>query len=109
MKRKDIEGHRRYFLLNDNSSFNIKEAYKAIRTNMLSVLSICEGPKIAAFTSAEPGDGKTGSCANIAVAFSQMGAKHLQTVLYACSGKAPSSASVTNGAHARGNISASGA
>lgn len=77
VRRQDIEGHRKYFLLNDNSPFNIKEAYKAIRTNMLSVLSICEGPKIFAFTSAEPGDGKTGSCANIAVTFAQMGAKVL--------------------------------
>ena len=72
-----MDNNRRYFILDENTPFHIKEAYKAVRTNILSVLSICDGPKIAVFTSAEPGDGKTGTCANVSVSFAQMGAKVL--------------------------------
>ena len=68
----------KYFLLGEKTSFNVREAYRSIRTNLLSVLAVySDTPKHICFTSAEMGDGKTLNCANIAVVFAEMGAKVL--------------------------------
>lgn len=69
---------KKYFLVNHKTQFAIREAYKSVRTNLLSILSAYENTcKQICFTSPEIGDGKTINCANIAVSFSEMGAKVL--------------------------------
>lgn len=69
---------RRYFLVNESTPFAIREAYKSIRTNLLSVFSTNDDiTKQICFTSPETGDGKTLNCANIAASFAEMGAKVL--------------------------------
>lgn len=69
---------KRYFLINKDTPFTIREAYKSIRTNLLSVLAVYEDvSKHICFTSPEASDGKTLNCANIAVTFAEMGAKVL--------------------------------
>ena len=62
-------------LLNLNSSFTINEAYKAARTNLSFLLT--EGNNVACFTSPLPGEGKTTTCANIAITFAQTNASVL--------------------------------
>lgn len=62
-------------LLTKKSPFNIAEAYKSMRTNLMFMLS--GGKKTIAFTSAEASDGKTTTCLNTAIAFAQTGNKVL--------------------------------
>lgn len=64
-------------LLNAGSSFYISEAYKAARTNLSFVLTGEMGKKIACFSSPSPGEGKTTTCANIAITFAQTNARVL--------------------------------
>lgn len=58
------------------STFQIVEAYKAIRTNLLFALSTCEN-KVVVISSAEPNAGKSTSAANLAITMAQTGAKVL--------------------------------
>jgi len=78
---KNIAGQdrmRKYMLADASSPFALREAYKAARTNLLSVLSVFEDtPKQICFTSPEIADGKTMNCANMARSFAEMGAKVL--------------------------------
>lgn len=67
----------RYFIMDDSTPFAVREAYKSIRTNLLSVMAVRPGTKQVCITSPEMGDGKTQTCANIAVAFAQTGARVL--------------------------------
>lgn len=78
-KRKQAAGGmRQYFLVDQNTPFAIREAYKSARTNLLSILSVQEdAPKQFCFTSPEMADGKTLNCSNMAKAFAEMGAKVL--------------------------------
>ena len=63
-------------VLNDKSSFHVKEAYKALRTNI--VFSIPhDGAKKIIVTSALAGEGKSTNCLNLAISFAQTGAKVL--------------------------------
>lgn len=63
-------------LLNNESNFATIEAYKAIRTNVVFTLGIGNrGCKKIIITSAMPGEGKTTTCLNLAIAFAQTGAK----------------------------------
>lgn len=65
-------------LLNKNSGFAITEAYKAVRTNIIFTLSNIEHKcKRIIITSASPGEGKTTTCLNLAIAFAQTGSKVL--------------------------------
>lgn len=59
------------YILNDNSKFYIKEAYRAARANINFSLANIEGCKIIAVTSAVAGDGKTTTSVNIAQVISQ--------------------------------------
>ena len=64
--------------LSNKAQFAFREAFKSARTNLLSILSVYDAPcKQLCFTSPEAGDGKTINCANIAIAFAEMGAKVL--------------------------------
>ncbi len=69
---------RKYYLVDQESPFALREAYNSARTNLLSILSVCEdAPKQFCFTSPEMADGKTMNCSNMAKAFAEMGAKVL--------------------------------
>lgn len=64
-------------LLTDCTDFATKEAYKAARTNIRFSLSSGKGCKKIIVTSASPGEGKTTTCLNLAIAFAQTEAKVL--------------------------------
>lgn len=72
------ENTRKRYVLDENTPFVISEAYRAARTNI--IFSLAAGNKnIISFTSAEPGEGKSTTCANMAIAFADMG-KHILLV-----------------------------
>ena len=55
-------------------SFQVSEAYKMIRTNLLFALSTSES-NAAVFSSSEPGAGKSTLSANLAIVMAQTGAR----------------------------------
>lgn len=72
------ENTRKRYVLDENTPFVISEAYRAARTNI--IFSLAAGNKnIISFTSAEPDEGKSTTCANMAIAFADMG-KHILLV-----------------------------
>lgn len=64
------------YVINDKSAFNIKEAYKSARTNIIFSMQE-QGCKRILVTSAYPKEGKTTTCLNLAITFAQTGAKVL--------------------------------
>lgn len=64
------------FILSENASFNIKEAYKSARTNIIFSMQ-GNGCKKILITSAFPKEGKTTTCLNLAITFAQTGSKVL--------------------------------
>ncbi len=69
---KQTQSHnRKSYILNENSKFYVKEAYRATRANISFSLANIEGCKIIAVTSAVAGDGKTTTSVNIAQIISQ--------------------------------------
>ncbi len=74
-KTVDIDATNR--VLNDKSSFDTVETYKAIRTNIMFSMPKTEKGKVIVITSAAPGEGKTTTSINLAITFAQMGAKVL--------------------------------
>lgn len=75
-KRRNKKVHftdlKRSTLLDENIPFYITESYKAMRTNIIFSLSPFE-KKIIAVSSPTPGDGKSTTAANIAIALAQGG------------------------------------
>ena len=69
--KKSQRHNKKSYILNDNSKFYIKEAYRAARANINFSLANVEGCKIIAVTSAVAGDGKTTTSVNIAQVISQ--------------------------------------
>ena len=66
----------RYVLLGDKTAFHVKEAYKALRTNvMFSVPD--EGCKVIGVTSAVPSEGKSTTVLNLAITFAETGTRVL--------------------------------
>lgn len=63
-------------LIDENTPFAIKEAYKTARTNLLFSLSTSEN-KCVIMTSALAAEGKSTNCANLALTMSQTGASVL--------------------------------
>ncbi len=63
-------------LISDSMPFAVIESYKSTRTNLMFALSD-KDKKWVAVTSALPGEGKTITCANLAITFAQTGAKTL--------------------------------
>jgi len=63
-------------VLNDKSSFHVKEAYKALRTNIVFTIPH-DGAKRIIVTSALAGEGKSTNCLNLAISFAQTGSKVL--------------------------------
>lgn len=67
-------------LLNPKTSFQITESYKTLRTNLLFALAASEDAELKnvfAVSSSLPGEGKSITSANLAIAMSQMNAKVL--------------------------------
>ncbi len=62
-------------IIDKDSSFRAKEAYKTLRTNILFALPKSEGSKVVMFTSACPGEGKTTTLINTAISFVELGKK----------------------------------
>ncbi len=63
-------------LLNEDTPFAITEAYNTARTNIMFAASTSH-KKIVAVTSSNPSEGKSTTCANIAISFSNAGNKVL--------------------------------
>ena len=63
-------------ILNDDTPWAVKEAYKTMRTNVTLSLPD-EGHRVIAFTSAEPHDGKTTNAINFAISLAQIDKKVL--------------------------------
>lgn len=74
-KRKKTSSYVKSELLTADSPFIITEAYKAMRTNLMFMLA--GNKKVIAFTSSVANEGKTTTCLNLAIAFSQTGHKVL--------------------------------
>lgn len=72
-------------LLSDNTPFAITEAYNTARTNIMFAASTSER-KIVAVTSSNPSEGKSTTCANIAISFANVGFK---TLLVECDLRKP--------------------
>ena len=72
-------------LLSDSTPFAITEAYNTARTNIMFAASTSE-KKIVAVTSSNPSEGKSTTCANIAISFANAGFK---TLLVECDLRKP--------------------
>lgn len=75
-KKQDFNVEARKLLTDERIPFNVKESYKSIRTNVMFALGT-SGKKSIAVSSINPGEGKSTTAANIAIAFSQTGSKVL--------------------------------
>lgn len=64
-------------IINAKTSFEIIEAYKATRTNIMFSLNSEKGCKKVVITSPTSGEGKTTTCINLACTFAETGAKVL--------------------------------
>ncbi len=75
-KKGGSSSYKKSELLTEESPFIITEAYKAMRTNLMFMLSGGNHTKkIVAFTSSMENEGKTTTCLNMAIAFAQTGKK----------------------------------
>ncbi|MBE5039507.1 CpsD/CapB family tyrosine-protein kinase [Oscillospiraceae bacterium DSM 107454] len=73
LKKKE-EGRPQDKILSKDTPFYTKEAYKALRTNLIFSLPDA-GSKVIIITSASPGEGKSTNSLNLAITFAEMGAK----------------------------------
>lgn len=76
MKRRKSPTEPKSYILNEDTPWNLKEAYKSLRTNVL-LSTPDDGNRVIAFTSAEPHDGKTTNAVNFAISLSQIDKKVL--------------------------------
>lgn len=77
MKKKAANNRiRKVHTLNDKTPFQIVEAYKTLRLNIIFSLPNVACKKIL-FTSPFPSEGKTTNCVNLAIAMAQTGSKVL--------------------------------
>ncbi|OJU08449.1 MAG: hypothetical protein BGN88_11350 [Clostridiales bacterium 43-6] len=74
--RRKIHYSRETHLVDEKSSFNLKESYKSGRTNTIFSLPQ-EKCSVIVLTSSWPMEGKTTNCINLGIAFAQTGAKTL--------------------------------
>lgn len=79
-KKKEVKNYNAEMLLSSKTSFYITEAYKTLRTNLLFSVAAAnnvEHKNVFAVSSSLPGEGKSVSSANLAIAMSQMDSKVL--------------------------------
>lgn len=62
---------------NGDISFEVKEAYKTVRTNIMFATNSIEGCKKLIITSSVPSEGKSTASVNLAISLAQIGAKIL--------------------------------
>ena len=62
-------------IIDKNTSFDIVETYKSIRTNILFSMPKTDDGKVIVVSSASPGEGKTTTSINLAITFAQTDAK----------------------------------
>ena len=74
-KNQNVHAAEGFFVLSDDTDFNIVESYKTARTNIMFSLPKTEDGKVILLTSSEPGEGKTTASINLAYTFSQTDAK----------------------------------
>lgn len=72
----DLENYIEDFY-NGEISFDVKEAYKMVRTNIMFATSAVSGCKKLIITSSVPGEGKSTTCINLAISTVQAGSKVL--------------------------------
>ena len=65
------------FLLNDQTSFAVREAYRSLRTNVMFSLTAGESGRIIGVTSTEKGEGKSTNSFNLALSMAETGKKIL--------------------------------
>lgn len=66
----------RKFILDDSTAFSIKEQYKTLRTNVMFSIPN-KNCKVVGISSAQPMEGKSINCLNLAIAFAQTNARVL--------------------------------
>lgn len=76
VNKKSLQVKRKNVCLNEKTPFIITEAYKSIRTNLLYTLS-AKKTKVIVVSSAGPSEGKSTTCANLAITLSQTSSKIL--------------------------------
>lgn len=73
--RKNTENHsNETFILDSQTSFQVQEAYKNLRTNVQYSMP-AGGCRLIGVTSAERGEGKSTTTVNLAISFAQLGKK----------------------------------
>ncbi len=80
----------RSLIINENTSFSIKEEYKTLRTNVLFSFPSA-GCKVIGISSALPLEGKSINCLNLAITFAQT---NVRVLLIDCDMRMPSQASL---------------
>ena len=76
-ERVDISENHGKFLITEKSSMRVLEAYRMARTNLFYSGSGKEGGMVFGVTSASPSDGKSLTCANLAISFAMSGKRVL--------------------------------
>lgn len=76
MKKKQIRNQDSECKIDSNTPFAIVEAYKTVRTNVIFSLAACEN-KTFIVSSANAGEGKSTTCANLAITLAQTSARVL--------------------------------
>lgn len=73
-KKEENKKYENNSILKEDTAFNIREAYKAARTNIMFSIP-GEGCKRIVISSSYPGEGKTTTTTNLAITFAQTGAR----------------------------------
>lgn len=76
MRRRKNKAYQNIILIDNDTSFAVREAYKVMRTNLAFTVAN-EASKTVVISSGYPGEGKTTTCVNLAITFAETGAKVL--------------------------------
>ncbi len=73
-EKKEMDERIERTILSDSTPFIVSEAYKTARTNIMFAMKE-KNSKAIIITSANPGEGKSTNCLNVAISFAQTGSK----------------------------------
>ncbi len=76
-EKKDVSENHGKHLITEASSMHVLEAYRMARTNLFYSGNGKEGGVVFGVTSASPSDGKSLTCANLAISFAMLGKRVL--------------------------------